>query len=843
MIFVLYFSSIAQSSQEIQLIVKSEISQKEKIHYLDSLFSVWGQKKTDSLNYLYQKYAYWLYDEGEKEKAILYEKKALYSTLSLEKPDTLFAQKSALYLGFYYRMNGQFKQSIDSYHQTIDLEGKNRYFNSAFNQLGHTYYLIKDYYKAHLYYKASLENIKSNKLSLFKVQTYYKTAYNLMHLRTRGDFSKGLYYAHIADSLSLKIPIPPLLQYDIKACIATLYNKNETLNIPLSKAYYIEALKIAETLNDTSLIQNIYIDLGNLYHTTDLNTALNYNQKALAYTSKNDTLPYFNIIGNIGFAYSYFGEYKKGISYTLRALYHLTNEDFKNFNIDRITMFVNSSYQKQLFINFSILGEAYLRYYEETKKPEYLEKSIAYFEIADQLIDLLKINSSEFKSRLFWQKESADIYGKAIRTCFLNKDFDKAFYFMEKSKVLLLQEDLAQQDYIQSLALPSKILEKEQHLQKEIFRKEQLLKSNISGAEVYESIIEAKLKLDILRDSLQLSNRSNFEPQIVSLEEAQQNLKEDEVFVNYHISRDDGYGVYSNNNRGYVLISTSTRHHFFEINNTFALEEDVLELLESIRKPFSTPEEITTYAKRSHTIYQHLFPSQEIQKLLKGKKIIISPDDFLSFLPFEALSTSSEQSNYLINETEVRYVYSNSFVKNIARPETTKDVAFLGVAPSSFENQQLAPLYNSTSELQSLNAYYTGITLTDEQSTKTSFIAALDQYDLIHLATHADAQDSISPWIAFKDEKINLEELYTTKNNAALVFLSGCKTTLGKREAGEGVMSLARGFFYGGAQSVISTLWNIDDRSTTYITDAFYKNLSKGQTKYPSTTSSKTSLS
>ena len=44
-------------------------------------------------------------------------------------------------------------------------------------------------------------------------------------------------------------------------------------------------------------------------------------------------------------------------------------------------------------------------------------------------------------------------------------------------------------------------------------------------------------------------------------------------------------------------------------------------------------------------------------------------------------------------------------------------------------------------------------------------------------------------------------------------------------------MSLTRSFFYGGAQSIISTLWTIDDKSTTTIVNDFYKNLADGKTK------------
>ena len=44
-------------------------------------------------------------------------------------------------------------------------------------------------------------------------------------------------------------------------------------------------------------------------------------------------------------------------------------------------------------------------------------------------------------------------------------------------------------------------------------------------------------------------------------------------------------------------------------------------------------------------------------------------------------------------------------------------------------------------------------------------------------------------------------------------------------------MSLARGFFYSGANSVVSSLWPITDKGGRDIMQEFYRNLSKGDTK------------
>ena len=64
-----------------------------------------------------------------------------------------------------------------------------------------------------------------------------------------------------------------------------------------------------------------------------------------------------------------------------------------------------------------------------------------------------------------------------------------------------------------------------------------------------------------------------------------------------------------------------------------------------------------------------------------------------------------------------------------------------------------------------------------------------------------------------------------------IFVLSACNTSLGNIKEGEGVFSLARGFFYSGANSVVSSLWNVNDKSTSQIISSFYENLEKGKSK------------
>jgi CHAT domain-containing protein len=64
-----------------------------------------------------------------------------------------------------------------------------------------------------------------------------------------------------------------------------------------------------------------------------------------------------------------------------------------------------------------------------------------------------------------------------------------------------------------------------------------------------------------------------------------------------------------------------------------------------------------------------------------------------------------------------------------------------------------------------------------------------------------------------------------------MVVLSACKSGSGNLKSGEGIMSLARGFFYAGCPSALMSLWDVEDMSASHIMRYFYANLKQGKTK------------
>ena len=63
-----------------------------------------------------------------------------------------------------------------------------------------------------------------------------------------------------------------------------------------------------------------------------------------------------------------------------------------------------------------------------------------------------------------------------------------------------------------------------------------------------------------------------------------------------------------------------------------------------------------------------------------------------------------------------------------------------------------------------------------------------------------------------------------------LVILSACETGLGDLQGGEGVWGLQRAFQMAGSSAVMGSLWKINDETTVYFMDDFYKNWLSGST-------------
>jgi CHAT domain-containing protein/tetratricopeptide (TPR) repeat protein len=77
-----------------------------------------------------------------------------------------------------------------------------------------------------------------------------------------------------------------------------------------------------------------------------------------------------------------------------------------------------------------------------------------------------------------------------------------------------------------------------------------------------------------------------------------------------------------------------------------------------------------------------------------------------------------------------------------------------------------------------------------------------------------------------EDGYLTAEELgWIDLSHCSLAVLSACETGLGRVRSGEGLMGLRRSLLMAGADTVVSSLWSVGDRSTAELMTRFYRNL------------------
>jgi CHAT domain-containing protein len=173
-------------------------------------------------------------------------------------------------------------------------------------------------------------------------------------------------------------------------------------------------------------------------------------------------------------------------------------------------------------------------------------------------------------------------------------------------------------------------------------------------------------------------------------------------------------------------------------------------------------------------------------------------------------------------------------------PLSDKDTAYLRQVVS--DSEFLLPLGGIIKEVQSIKETVPSRVFLNEEATEANFKKYAPDYNVLHLAMHTIMKDEnpLHSLLAFtnvenadstEDNKLYAYEIYNLKLNAQMAVLSSCSSGFGKMHKGEGMMSLARGFFYAGCPSIVMTLWQVSDKSSSDLMTSFYKYLKKGKSK------------
>ena len=100
----------------------------------------------------------------------------------------------------------------------------------------------------------------------------------------------------------------------------------------------------------------------------------------------------------------------------------------------------------------------------------------------------------------------------------------------------------------------------------------------------------------------------------------------------------------------------------------------------------------------------------------------------------------------------------------------------------------------------------------------------------MHFATHTVTEPGapLLSRILLTDDDLTVVDILALKMPARLVVLSTCHSAVGEIKPGDEMMTLARAFFYAGAQTVVASLWAVEDEVTAALMQNFYQRLQAG---------------
>lgn len=272
--------------------------------------------------------------------------------------------------------------------------------------------------------------------------------------------------------------------------------------------------------------------------------------------------------------------------------------------------------------------------------------------------------------------------------------------------------------------------------------------------------------------------------------------------------------------------------------------------------------------ENNYKILNELYSSlwKPFEKGIKTEHVVIIPDKDLFNLNFEML-TDKVAANYkdlanssLLTKYIISYNYSLFLIDKGSQTIGYKD-NFVAFAPEFNDkmksNYQLAikdsisldktymtllPQPFTKDLAQSSTQLFKGTSFLNENSTEHIFKSSAKEHKIIHIGTHAES-NNLSPELSrlvfaksldstnIDDNYLYTYEIYNTNLSSNLAILTACETGKPTYQPGEGMISLAHAFNYAGSESILTSLWKIDEQSSAKIIENFYKYIKKGWAK------------
>jgi len=563
--------------------------------------------------------------------------------------------------------------------------------------------------------------------------------------------------------------------------------------------------------------------------------------------------------------------YRKALT-ALKFPANYSQEIIKNSSENYISTIGCINYLKKIATTYTEIASV-----AKGQKPEQyliaLSNAINNYQIAGTLIQKARMELSGDKSKIQLTELEYSTFQDLVQTAYCaytatknSKYTEMAFESAERIKSSSVFDKLTTELAMENSLIPDSLLQLERRINstitiytEKLFEENSKENSDPAKIEQYKTtIFKATRKRENLNRYLEQEYNDyynlKYSASMLSIRKLQKKMGFNDVILEYVLNeKDTASELYT-----FTISKNSVEFNKQDVGAHFVgTIESVFRFMANPEYAFTTNDESKQFCVESHQLYNHLiFP---FRSHLQNKHLTIIPDGKLNYIAFEALlqnlpdTTKPIQFNkldYLIKSQNINYSNSANllFQKNKLFPKMqNKVVAF---APEynndtlelSGKRIAIPPLPGVQKEVKHISNTVKVKVYKGNDATEQQFRAIANKYDILHLAMHAYINDSLpgfsrlvfSPTSTtdnFSDGLLNTADIYNLNLNARLTVLSACNTGGGILKKGEGIMSLARGFFYAGCPAIIMSLWEVDDQSATKIMQSFYKNLKRGNTK------------
>jgi len=641
------------------------------------------------------------------------------------------------------------------------------------------------------------------------------------------------------------------LFWEADACyyLATAYENKK--NIEEAKKYYAEG----ERLYDQSYqgeYDNIYLEFArhaaSFYAANDgYEKAITMTKKGLDYIKKvqgEESLAAFYQLLNLAQISKTATHYQETIDYSDQALSILNRQINHSKNL-------LDSVRRQVYLPRAILLNLQAKYALQVNRDTAflrslsgrLQEALEILKRRRSLIDdeesiniLMAENTDlvEFSKKIemeSYQHTHADVYLEKFINLHESGIYNRIRSRLDKAKL------------VQFAGIPASLQEEETRLKKAI---PAALQAGQQDRVLMNSYLQASDQLNDFIEKIKIDYPAYY------------NLRYGSPFLSWEVMRSS------------VPENTTVIRYFFTDSSLFALVIDRTE-----KKMFSLnagglEEMVNTLVKNNTNetiqstllkkIYDQLW--KPFEAAIHSENLIIIPDGILFALSFDLLtpqlagSYKDVMSNSLLARHAISYNYSLYMVGNPGHKEQpyANYIAFVpGFSDKAkkiyaetikdsvnldYQYLSLLSQPHTMKVVQNIKRMIGGQAYLDNASTLNSFRQHAAGHTIIHIGTHAEFNNQLperSRLIFSKNtgggpdsNSLFLSAIYDCDMRSDLTILTACESGKPGYQDGEGMISIAHAFNYAGSRSILTGLWKIDEKASSFITESFVKNLHEG---------------